>query len=244
MFKSTIKKIEEMIYSYVDPKLTELKLNSHPSTRNDTAVICEDCGCLVDSAKAIEGTSYITKRRIIHRYADSVEEKIHTPYYCIRHDPGKDPYQQNILNICTVNGHSSFPEWSFRKGTCRVCGQIINKEGEEMIKETAEHILEHKDEYETADFVDWSKQADVDYLVIFNNEISYNEREANAKEGWIDVRITNKMSKFGLPISYYVYENGVQISAHTKLYGNVIIFKVKLGTHELIRKVKDANTNL
>lgn len=112
-----------------------------------------------------------------------------------------------------------------------------------MIKETEEYILEHLDEYETADHVDWNERDDVGYQVMFNKRYSYEEREANAKEGWIDVRITNgyevlEKSQFSMPRSYYIYENGKPTIAHTKLYGDVIILKVKLGTNELIKKVK------
>lgn len=250
MFKSTIMKIEEMIHNYVDPKLTELCLNSHPSGRTDDAVICEKCGCFVDESKAIRGDSYIVKHKVVHKWGESMVEKIHQTFFCMMHDPKKE----SILMNCAVNGHDPYPEWSYQAGRCRQCGSmsgitsnVLRRKLMLDITEDEKYMLEHKDEFETVNYLDWDTvdaTAGFGYNVIFNKRYSYSETKASS-EGWIEVPVANGRwrklspdSKFDFMEPYTVYVNGEPEVARVKLFGEVIIFKLDQFGHT-VKKVKD-----
>ena len=66
--------------------------------------------------------------------------------------------------------------------------------------------------------------------------------EANAKEGWINVIVSNEVStiltkNIPFPSPYLIYKDNIPQIAKVKLYGDVVIFKIdKFGN--FIKKLK------
>jgi hypothetical protein len=108
------------------------------------------------------------------------------------------------------------------------------------IKDYSEkYLLDHVDEYETLEYGNLEDNNFCWYKAMFNGKFSYMDSEANAKEGWINVIITNELriNEYSIPFvtPYLIHENDIPIIARIKLYGKVIIFKVdKFG--EFIKK--------
>lgn len=93
-----------------------------------------------------------------------------------------------------------------------------------------EYLLEHKDEFETMEYgnireVDFNLSF---YVAIFNGNFSHKDTEANSKEGWIKVFVTNKEDKgnFCCYTPYLVKYNEEIVPAEVKLFGDVVIFKL------------------
>ena len=108
-------------------------------------------------------------------------------------------------------------------------------------------LLEYKDEFEQLEYGKLENNNELAfYRVLFNGKWSNSDIEANSKEGWIKVFIWNfdpykepiKTSLgFSTPDPYIIYTNDNPEVAYTKLYGNVIIFKLDRMTGKLIKKV-------
>lgn len=81
MLKKTKDEINKMIREIIiDAFKVHEYVNHH--LKDPTYKICEVCGCLIDSARAVEGESII-------KYEISYRKEIYTPYYCQVHAPGK-----------------------------------------------------------------------------------------------------------------------------------------------------------
>ena len=81
MLKKTKDEINKMIQIMITERISEhLRESNHP--KDPTYKICETCGCLIDSERAVEGESII-------KYENSYRKEIYTPYYCQIHAPGK-----------------------------------------------------------------------------------------------------------------------------------------------------------
>jgi hypothetical protein len=121
------------------------------------------------------------------------------------------------------------------------------------IKETAKYMLEHKDEYEQLEYANL-KNGDLTayYRVICNGVYSYEcDIEANAKEGWINVIVYNLQSKMDTPVGqqynkyqspYFTKIDGEIRAAYTKIYGDVVIFRLDPFTQQPIKKRQMSTT--
>lgn len=106
-----------------------------------------------------------------------------------------------------------------------------------MEKYSESYMIEHIDEYETLEYENLEDEKDYYYKTIFNGRFSYNDIEANAKDGWIRVYIINQYDQSYFD-PYIIYKKNKAEIAKTKLFGKVIIFKVDKKTGEFIKKRK------
>lgn len=109
-----------------------------------------------------------------------------------------------------------------------------------MEKYSESYMIEHMNEYETMEYANLENEKDY-YKTIFNGKFSYNDIEANSKDGWIRVYIINQYDqKTKNPYfePYIIYKKNKPEIAKTKLFGKVIIFKVDKKTGEFIKKRK------
>jgi len=79
MLKKTKEEIIELVRNMILNSFSAHRATEH---KDPTYKICEVCGCLIDSARAVEGESII-------KCGDSYRKEIYTPYYCQVHAPGK-----------------------------------------------------------------------------------------------------------------------------------------------------------
>lgn len=98
-------------------------------------------------------------------------------------------------------------------------------------KYSEEYLLSHKDEFETMEY--GNIREDDYYIAIFNKRFSYKDFEANSKERWIKVIVSNNyikgMSedfKFDVFEPYMVQYMDKMVPAEIKLFGDVVIFKL------------------
>lgn len=110
-----------------------------------------------------------------------------------------------------------------------------------MEESSEKYLLEHKDEYETLEYSN-VENLEERYHTVFNKRFSYMDVEANAKEGWINVIVSNEVStiltkNIPFPTPYLIYKDNIPQIAKVKLYGDVVIFKIdKFGN--FIKKLK------
>jgi hypothetical protein len=113
-----------------------------------------------------------------------------------------------------------------------------------MIEIPVKDLLENKDKYELLEYGNVENFDSCNYMAVFNNNYSYNDIEANSKEGWIKVLIANvktepilEQKKF-IFLDFYIVkkENGEFEPAIAKLYGDVVIFKLDRKTAQPILK--------